>query len=119
MGVMQSTHMGEGLPTPDVFNCSWYETSDVVYGSHIWMKLYVLQPRDGARNEAVVDDDDSYPALGDSSGIGRHQRGTLQHINFFEDIEKKLNKRNGPNADKTREKKKEEEAHLKKIGALV
>eukprot|EP00041_Stephanoeca_diplocostata_P023510 m.579173 g.579173 ORF g.579173 m.579173 type:complete len:415 (+) comp22314_c0_seq2:286-1530(+) len=71
------------------------------------------------RHNLGTEDEDSYPALGTSSGAARHHRGKLQHINFFEDIEKKQNKRNGPNADKARDKKKEEEAHLKKIGALV
>eukprot|EP00040_Diaphanoeca_grandis_P031515 m.188585 g.188585 ORF g.188585 m.188585 type:complete len:359 (+) comp32349_c2_seq5:309-1385(+) len=41
------------------------------------------------------------------------------HINFFADIERGLNKRNGKSAQKEEERKQEEIKQLKKIGALV
>jgi hypothetical protein len=67
---------------------------------------------------AAADDATAYPALRDPAAeVG--EGAALQHINLFEDIERGTNKRNGASIDLAREQKREEDATLKKVGALV
>lgn len=76
-------------------------------------------PKSPPRPEVDIATEPAYPALCDPTAEPKSIDGSRGGFNLFEDLERGQRKHNGPSAEKARERKREEEAALKKVGALV